>query len=352
MRKSIVRKLILSVASLTATAVCLTSTTYAWFAKNANAWTDPFTVNIHTFEGLQISIDGVNYYDSVDKDQLLKAIALSRYNLENDATAKIEDLTDAEVTSYSYTSLAPVSPDANFNFYGFATVDNPVEDFDTFIENNYYKPINLTQNKKSKSYIQFDLWFRNIPTSKDPKDAYKLIFVDKDYAEEKELTQTYIEGLPSTVKLNNKLTTPTKTYASGEEIEINPKDAMRIGVVGTNKLIFEPNQGIASTAYENYPTTSGDYNLHDPNQNPMVTYFNNTHTKANLYVKDYSEYVETEKDFNGKKELALFEKQADGSYNDAKITVYLWLDGYDADYLEGVNTESVHFFLNFTKVGV
>ena len=108
MRKSITRKLILSVASLTATAVCLTSTTYAWFAKNANAWTEEFDINIHTFEGLQISIDGENYYDSVSYEQMLKAVALSRYNLENDTPKTIAELTDAEVLSYSYTALAPI----------------------------------------------------------------------------------------------------------------------------------------------------------------------------------------------------------------------------------------------------
>lgn len=352
MRKSITRKLILSVASLTATAVCLTSTTYAWFAKNANAWTEEFNVKIHTDEGLQISIDGENYYDSVTPELLRKAIALSRYNLGEGQNKKLTEVTDADLAPYSYdTYLAPVSPDENFNFWGFPS---EAEDFDLYLDkpNKLYKPINLTETKEYKGYIQFDLYFRNIPSSKDPKDAYKLIFVDKDYAEEKELTQTYIEGLPSTVKLNNTLVTPTQTYHNGDTIEINPKDAMRIGVEGSQKVIFEPNQGIASSAYNNYPTTATDYLLHDPATNPMVTYFNSTHKKGNLEIKDYIDFYKTEKDFDGKKELARFERESDGTYKDAKITVYLWLDGYDADYLQGVNTESVHFFLNFTKEGV
>ena len=357
MRKSITRKLILSVASLTATAVCLTSTTYAWFAKNANAWTEEFDINIHTFEGLQISIDGENYYDSVSYEQMLKAVALSRYNLENDTPKTIAELTDAEILSYSYTALAPVSPDENFNFYGFATQDNPVENFDTFLQSGVYKPINLTAEKKAKSYIQFDLWFRNIPSSNDPKAEYKLMFVDSAYATAKELKQSYIEGLPSTVKLNNQLTAlnalgQPEVYHSGDEIEINPKNAMRIGVQGTQNVIYEPNRGYASSAYNGYPQTEADAKYHDPSTNPMVTYFNNTHSKGDLEIKDYIDFYKTEKDFEGKKELAKFKREADGTYKDAKITVYLWLDGYDADYLEGVNTESVHFFLNFTKEGV
>ncbi|MCR5232074.1 MAG: hypothetical protein K6B64_05445 [Acholeplasmatales bacterium] len=365
MNKSITKKLILSVASLAATTICLTSTTYAWFAKNANAWTEDFTVKIHTFEGLQISVDGTHFYDSIDRNQMLRAIALSRYNLENDNAPKTySELTDAEVTSYSQTALAPVSPDNKFDFYGFGTVDNPKENWDDRIINGLYTPINLTAEKTAKSYIQFDLYFRAIPSSNDPKDVYDLVFVDETYAAEKEVSMSYVEALPSEVALNNKLNVPvskdTRTgdnivpglYVSGDTISINPKDAMRIGVRGTEgDLIYEINEGLGSSAYNNYPTTEADFDLHDPNQNPMVTYFNNSHTKGDLYIKDYSEYVETIKNFNDLNVLGKFNKNDQGEYNDVKITVYLWLDGYDADYLEGVNTESVHFYLNFTKVG-
>ena len=245
MNKSITRKLILSVASLAATTICLTSTTYAWFAKNANAWTEDFIVKIHTFEGLQISVDGENFYDSVDRDQLLKAMALSRYNLENDEPKTYNELTSAEVAAYGQTVLAPVSPDSNFNFYGFGAVDNPVEDFDIFLDNKLYKPINLTAAKKSKSYAQFDLYFKAIPSSNDPKNSYKLTFVDEAYATEKEVSMSYVEAEPSTVKLWNSLNIPVikdtrdnpltpGLYKNEDEISINPKDAMRIGVRGTN----------------------------------------------------------------------------------------------------------------------
>ena len=363
MKKSITRKLILSVASLATTAICLTSTTYAWFAKNANAWTEDFLVKIHTFEGLQISVDGENFFDSIDREQLLRAMALQRYNLENDNPKTYSELTALEVTNYGQTVLAPVSPDSNFNFYGFGTVDNVIEDIEVFNVNGLYTPINLTEAKKSKSYAKFDLYFRAIPSSSEPKDSYKLTFVDETYATEKEVLMSYVEADDSTVELFNGLNIPVikdtridplvtlGVYKSGDEISINPKNAMRIGVRGLDDFIYEINEGYGSSAYNNYPTTEADFDLHDPNQSPMVTYFNNTHRKGNLYVKDYTDYTETIKDFNGQEVLGRFTKGQDGKYNDVKITVYLWLDGYDADYLEGVNTDSVHFYLNFTKVG-
>ena len=96
---------------------------------------------------------------------------------------------------------------------------------------------------------------------------------------------SYVEALPSEVALNNKLNVPvskdTRTgdnivpglYVSGDTISINPKNAMRIGVRGTEgDLIYEINEGLGSSAYNNYPTTEADFDLHDPNQNPMVTY--------------------------------------------------------------------------------
>jgi len=108
MKSNIARKLIMGLAATCATAVCLTSTTYAWFAKNANAWTEEFTIRLHTEEGLEISVDGINYYDTITKSQLTKAIALQRYNLVNDENKTYAELTEAEVNSYGATSLSTV----------------------------------------------------------------------------------------------------------------------------------------------------------------------------------------------------------------------------------------------------
>ena len=361
MKRNITRKLIMGLTSVAATAVCLTSTTYAWFARNANAWTDEFDIHIHTDEGLEISVDGVHFVDTITKSELTKAIALQRYNLVNDENKTLNDFTSDEVESmvntYGETVLGAVSPNKNWQFYGFNTIDNVKDPLD-YIDGDYFKPYALTENKLSASYLKFDLYFRAIPSSNHPKDKYKLVFADSDH--EEGLGESYIKADTSEVTLINSLNilpsldtrenpTTLGLYKSGEKITINPANAMRIGVVGSEgDLIYELNDGYGSSAYLNAPDDS-----HNPLVNPMVTYFNNTHKRAKngLYLKDYdTEYVETVKNFDDLYPLGVFERDTEGDYNIVRATFYIWLDGYDADYLEGVDTESIRFFLNFTKV--
>ena len=56
--------------------------------------------------------------------------------------------TDTEVEEYSKIALAPVSPDANFDFYGFDSVDNQVTNMNDVLVNGFYTPVNLTQLNK------------------------------------------------------------------------------------------------------------------------------------------------------------------------------------------------------------
>ena len=365
MARNLPKKLIMGVCALGATAVCLTSTTYAWFARNANAWTEEYSIRIHTDEGLEISVDGINFTDTITKSQLTRAIALERYNLLNPTNQKTYlELTQAEVATYGETSLAPVSPDSNWNFYGFDTIDYQADSFNDYIKNGYYTPVNLTEKKATASYLKFDLYFRAIASSNDPKDKYKLVFADEAHNEG--MRTSYIEADTASVKLHNSLSIlPSKDerdipgadpanpiiqglYTSGEDFTVNPANAMRIGVTGEKEdRIYEINEGYGSSAYLNATD-----DLHNPSVNPMVTYFNNTHGK-DLYLKDYdTEYVETVKNFDDLYSLGDFVRDGEGKYNNVKATFYIWLDGYDADYIEGVDTNSIRFFLNFTKVEV
>lgn len=355
--KTVLKKFILGITALSLTTVCLVSTTFAWFAKNANAWTDQFEVELHINEGLQISVDGENFYDSLDKSQVLKAIALRKYNeLHNDNTKLYKDLTEEEINQYSKIVLSPVSPDENYNFHGFYTDSFQAEDIRDFLKDGEFKPVNLTQMGYNNCYVEFDLYFRAIASTNDPRDLYYLRFTQNI---DTNLDESYAKSTESTVKLSNSLNiipdkdlrenpTTKGLYQTGDTIKINPENAVRIATVtDTNENVFEPNEGYGSSAYKNCPT---DDLLHNPVVNPMVTYFNNSHNLGNLYLENYENRVITKNTMYGN-DLGVF-KRADGKYNDIKMRVYIWLDGYDADYLEGVDTKEMHFYLSFTKVGV
>lgn len=364
----------MSLGAAVMTACCLTTSTYAWFAKNANAWVEDYELKIHTEEGLEISVDGVNFYDSIDKELLLKAIAAYRYNLKNPTAKKgVADLTQEDIETYSKVQLAPLSPDSNMDFWGFDSAKVQADPFCYIDENtNKYTTENLTDAARKNAdyipqgYVAFELTFRAIPSSSDAKDKYNLVFANKSLAGSQGTSYIKTDAADvSTVQLNNELMIPaSKTttehpnnkYSSGDSITIDPADAMRIGVVteGKQTLIYEPNQGYGSYAMENIPADAIDSSiadLYNPDLSPMVTYFNNTHRRGPLALPEYdASLVNTYKDFEDLASLGTFTRNADGKYNDVSITCYLWLEGYDADYLEGVDTSVTHFFLNFIKV--
>ena len=61
-------------------------------------------------------------------------------------------------------------------------------------------------------------------------------------------------------------------------------------------------------------------------------------------------YVEKVKSFDDMISLGLFEiANENQGYNEVKITICIWLEGYDADYISGISTNEMKIFLNFIK---
>lgn len=325
------RKLILSVFSMMATIVCLTSTTYAWFARNENAWTEEFTLDMGVSDNLSISIDGVNFSNQLNNSDITKAIVASRLG------KNVNDVTEDDIKS-NKTILTPVT---TYDLVNFTTVDK-----ESTINNGTYVP----RTADLTSYITFDIYFKVEGTG---KNNYKLSLVSKNQNESQGLNgECYIKNNSpiKDITLDNTLVTcDGTTLKSGEKLTVNPLNAMRIGFIkdsteNNNVIIYEPYAGIGSYAIEG--ETAGIYN---PDCNPMLTYFNNKNdVKLNpLSYKDV--YVNSEKNFDGEVSLGSF-KLSDAGYNVIKLKAAIWLEGYDADYFYGVDASSFSFFLNFVKI--
>ena len=145
-------------------------------------------------------------------------------------------------------------------------------------------------------------------------------------------------------------TTYTKgEYVAGDTIKVDTTNALRLGVLhddGETSSIFEPSIGLGSYAIEGQ--TDLNYN---PSKNAMFTYFNNIHEAQLRPISGNDEelvkkYKNTYKSLGEAVSFGVFEKE-NGKYNDIKLTVSLWLEGMDADYISGVYDRSVSMFLNF-----
>lgn len=324
--KQIRRKLFLSIFMLFVTAVTLTSTTLAWFARNQEAWTDEFELEIENTDGLLISIDGVNFYSDVNNEELFKAITAKKLG------KAVSDVTQDEVNA-NVTKLSSVTTNDLINF---TTVDNA-----STIKDGYYE--HHTANKDN--YVVFDLYFKAQTSKNQANKSYSVQFVNST----DEVTQSYIKANDANVKLHNKLTTQADTYGPGLEgkeiITVNPKDAMRIGVThGEVNTIYEPYAGLGSYALKDETN-----DLYNPDKNAMLTYFNNTHNTKLSPLDNLDVYKNTEKNFDGNVSFGTIIPNDDKTdYVPIKITVSIWLEGMDADYLVGTDSNHIKIFLNFS----
>jgi hypothetical protein len=64
------KKLILSALTVVLTVIALGTTTFAWFTLTNTATVDPFDVDIATDFGIEISVDGINWFTNINNAQL------------------------------------------------------------------------------------------------------------------------------------------------------------------------------------------------------------------------------------------------------------------------------------------
>ena len=70
----LLRKTILSVAALTATAITFASVTYAWFPGYSEAKVKGFNLTVNGGLGFLVSVDGINYKSDLTKDEIQGAM--------------------------------------------------------------------------------------------------------------------------------------------------------------------------------------------------------------------------------------------------------------------------------------
>lgn len=334
------RKLILTLIMLAFTVVCLTSVTYAWFSQNREAWTEDFDIEIKNTDGISISVDGTQFRSSIPAELVKKAIVAKKYDVSvNDLL-----LSPAEIeTEYRKIELESVTTSDLKTFMEINDSEAAATD-----NNNKWQLKEVTDKSK---YISFDLWFR-VENSTSNNEAfnkqYELALVDNLYYDERlaageEVIKPKLISTATEVRLN----TDFMNYKSGDMIEVNPENAMRIGFLnGDAAVIYEPtkNVGLGSYALE------GELGIYDPMENEMLQYLNAYTAPYSLEpIKENIELYKNTVTFNEYKALGEFNSAPGTAYNDIKLTVFIWLEGYDADYMLGVDVNKLVCSLNFYK---
>ncbi len=355
-------RLIFSGLMLGMTALTLTTSTFAWFANNKNAWFDEIELQIGNTDSMLISVDGSAFRSSIPSDMVKRAIVAKKLGIDyNDSRLNDDTYLHSE---WGKVSLEPITTNDLDSFKG---VDNQhiakEDESGNELKEKYYI-LHEIEEKTSYSYLEFDVWIK-MEASQSASNTYDLKFVNDKYIKSEknsgnEVKASYITGTDTEVLLYNNLNANGTNYKSGESITVNSQNAMRVGVKRineeTNKVekryIFEPYQGLGSYALEEYKnTTDSDYYKYDPNKNAMFTYFNNIN-EAKLKPLSNTEFDYTKNVYrNGLKDDislgVIAPNQSSTDYIPVKLTISVWLEGFDADYIIGVKNNSLKMYLNF-----
>ena len=302
------------------TAVSLISSTYAFVVLNREATVEDFDFNVETDSGLLISVDGINFSQDITLNQMKQVI-------ENNTGLPYNKV------KYDGVTLSQTNGKINFDEDGYPIfvrdsleeIANPVDDIKY---NHTYK------NANKNDYLQFDLYFKLINQGSDTA-TYNLYFKD---------TSGFESAGKVNVTLNNNITLVDGTsYLSGQTIELNPVDALRLGVANhTDKtfVVYEPSVGLGSAAIE-----GSEENIHNKGLSVMYNYYNALHphepfTKA----AEDGEAFDTVNTFAGAKAGEFVYKN--NEYSVIKLTLSIWLEGWDADFLAGLPVEATKFKVN------
>ena len=312
MKTKIYKKLILSLGVFIFACLSLLTTTFAWFSIAQDATVGDLSMSISGGQELLVSLDGVNFYDNLSKEEIQKAFG-ENVSITNVTTTDL----DVYHSSYSYDQLSLAN----------------------------------------KDYITFDLWFRTndkmcnglfLTNNITPTYSYEV-------AKNNSLRGTYC--FSQGVEYTN---TVDFQYSESELRVANTKatyyaaDAMRIGIKELNidvveltevdtredlqKFIYDPSEDEERGFGSIYGALDLLRKRLDETATPPVK---QPDTKYQLSMMEYNYYATS-----NASHCATFQEGKDGNLY-AKVRVSIWCEGWDADCLDGILNDHVLMQLYF-----
>lgn len=316
------KKLMLSLSICVLLLISFVSSTFAFVVINKTVGVEEFDFSIEGQSGLLISLDGETFTQDISADELKKKISGSLEKFDSTQFTGVT-LKHTEDKKIEYNAGQPVF----------------VKDY---IQDNLHT---FTNANKNEDYISFDIWIKPDGTGMADTE-YKISFTEK----------TGIRAEDYTTRLSNRLTTPDKIYESGEEITINPANAMRLGVLrhiteeNRELTVYECTAKGTSAADLGSVAIEGGTGRNNPATNAMFTYYNNLHplypfiSAAEADLEGFSEEIIQNDYVSEPLEILSY---TESGYKVAHFTIIVWLEGWDADYFTSVPTSSIYVNLEF-----
>jgi hypothetical protein len=338
MRK-LTTKLLFAIISAAFALVALGTTTFAWFTLTNEATISKFNAEITAGEGIEISIDGTNYYTTIPTN-----------------------IIQAEINKLKVTLKDITSPDGVYLYpLGDQNVTTKIPFYETPSEN------------QTNQFIQFDLWVRSTtPTN---------VFIDTI-----DLSATSIDWLADTTFINAKGITVypyvNKDAAVAAGVTDIPEDSlfdqqaydasnalrMSFALYGatTAKLVYEKpvsddntvlgQNAIANGMVSYYLAKTGENLLErqeldengepvvDENGKPVMVPYNPTLPATNTLTT-----IDDEEETKSPFLLTTLTGEATDAYYTQKMTIRLWVEGWDPDTFNAILNAEIFARIVFTS---
>src|SRR5690554_2798145 len=314
--KKISKKAILSILTLVLTVVVLGASTFAWFTLGTTATVDNFDVNVTSSEGLEISLDGNNWYTRLNSD-------IMRDYIENQVTT------------------ARLNNDGDFVMDAVTTSDG-IDFFKFSISGNEMVHTESDKAVANEDFLQLQFKLRT-------KVNQKVILSNLGVTS---TLESWTSDQDFTLAKGN---TPVTSTGSTSSINADLADALRVSVLAvashgddvTDPVVFEKdNTGSTNTtgtlakdssdnyigAFEYYSKKSGFTNLLETNFEPKsaTANFGSNTTK----LADF-----TSQTLSGGED-----------YYTVDVTFNIWFEGYDNEAFDAVLDQMVSIVLAFQLV--
>jgi len=353
-------KLLLSIFATACASVSLVASTFAYVLINNKVIVPDFDFNIKGQEGLEISLDNKNW----SKDILANSIKSKIYN-DNKAYYDANNISSFDEIKFSCTSI---DQSLNGNDYIIVKDNNNQVKFhyddltnEAINDVRVYKHVDTPAGaNENNGYIKFDLYLKSRSTYEAKKNFTLKMNNDTN------ITSVTEEGSNlNKVRISNKLTTREyteengnityldtyKEYEPGDYVYVDISNAIRLGVYNVDQ--DENNNFTKYNNFNIYEMTNkydlgsaclelADYtgkDKYNPDLNAMYTYYNNYFVKYPLNPggKDGEAFKTKTKEELLADEFGKFEfNNTNNDYNVIKLEIYIWLEGWDADYFVGI----------------
>lgn len=301
MRK-LTTKLLFAIISVAFALVALGTTTFAWFTLSDTATVSTFDAQITAGEGIEISLDGTNYYTTIPATEIQNKI--------NQLNVELKDVTSNDGKQFFYLNSGTA-----IDYTSFGTAKKP--------------------------YIEFDLFFRSPSATGVILNNYEFTskhVVQVEYPENSgEMVEQVVEGIswPADVTFTNSFGvevtagTPATYYAHA---------ALRMSLTPVNNESSEEETAVVYQA----PEVTGKNKAigATPIGNGMVDYYNKKNSDNPLDIDD-GEIANALTAPSGSDLITLT------ANTPQKVRVRIWIEGWDPDTFNAILNAKINVKMVF-----